>query len=288
MRIEDLDRVAVIGGGQMGRQIALNTAIYGYNVTVYTIDERETEAVNAWVARYLEGRVAKGRLDQAQTEAIAARFHATASMEEAVAGAQLMIEAVLEQKEIKENVFRALERLAAPGAVVASNSSYMCSSLFADCFADPSRLANLHYFNPALVMKLVEVVQGAHTSDETIALLMAFAERTGKQPVHLRKETDGFVVNSIMRAMRDQAYYLLENGICDPQGIDTAVRLGLNYPMGPFELNDLTGIDSTYYQNERRLSETGVKPNGYDIVKQKYEAREWGKKTGRGFYTYDK
>ena len=145
----------------------------------------------------------------------------------------------------------------------------------------------MHYFNPALVMKLVEVVQGEHTADETVQAIVDFAIKTGKTPIRVKNEIDGFVVNRILRAIRDEAFYLIEQDICTPEDLDIGVELGLGHPMGPFRLLDLTGLDLNYLSSERRYQETGVKPAGYDIVKAKYEAHEWGRKTGKGFYEYE-
>jgi 3-hydroxybutyryl-CoA dehydrogenase len=287
MDIEKLHRVAVIGGGQMGRQIAMNTAIYGYDVCVTDSIPKVLEDVEKWSDQYLKGRIEKGRMTEEKVEDVRRHFHIINGLVETVSDAGLVIEAIIEDKDKKSELFKQLNNLAEKDAVLVTNSSYIVSSSFAEFVDNPSRLANFHYFNPALVLKLVEVVQGAHTSNETIDFLMEFARRTGKTPIRVNKEIDGFVVNRIMRAMRDEAYSLVEKGICTPQEVDLGVELGLKHPMGPFRLNDLTGIDSTYYQNERRLKETGKMPPGYNIVKAKFEAHEWGRKTGKGFYEYN-
>ena len=163
----------------------------------------------------------------------------------------------------------------------------MVSSMFVDDVSNPRRLANLHYFNPALVMKLVEVVQGDHCSDETAQALYDFAVATGKEPIWLRKEIDGFVVNRILQALKTEARWLVENGYCTPQEVDKACEKGLNHPMGPFRLDDLSGIDLTYSIMQRRLEETGEVPVGYELVKSYYDKGWYGKKTGRGFYEYE-
>lgn len=288
MDINSLQKVFVVGGGLMGRQIALNTAIHGYEVSLHDSSPEVMDKVNEWAAEYMDGRVAKGRMTQDEVNSALSRFRTVPSLGDGVKGAGLIIEAIIEDLEIKRAFFKKLDALLDDETVVATNSSYMVSSLFKDCLKNPSRLANFHYFNPALVMKLVEVVQGEHTSGETVAFLMEFARRTGKTPIHITKEIDGFVVNRILRVIKDEAFSLVSAGICTPQEVDLGVELGLGHPMGPFRLNDLTGIDLTYHLYERRLKETGEKPAGYDIIKTKYEAGEWGRKTGKGFYEYEK
>lgn len=285
---EQIKKVGVIGGGLMGRQIALNTAIYGYKTYITDAKPDILVAVEEWAGDYLQVRVEKGRMTQAEADDALARFHVVETLEKCVSGAQLVIEAIIEDKAIKQDLFKKISAIVDKDTIIATNSSYMASSLFADCVTNPSRLANLHYFNPALVLKLTEVVQGAHCSDETAQTLIDFSKRTGKTPIWLKKECEGFVVNRCLRALRDVAYSIVEEGVCTPQEVDTGLELGLSHPMGPFRLTDLTGIDLTYHANERRLAETGTRPPGYDIVKRKYEAKEWGRKTGKGFYEYNK
>lgn len=288
MQIEQLLNVGVVGCGLMGRQIGLNTAMYGYEVTLTDISPETRAAAAAWAVEYMDGRVAKGRLTREQADAALARFHVVDDLEQTCRDAGLVIEAVIEDRATKTALFSQISGYVATDAIVATNSSYMPSSMFRDYLTNPERLANIHYFSPALVMKVVEVVKGEHTSEATAEFLLKFAERTGKVPILLRKEIDGFIVNRILRAIKDEAYNLLEQGIASAEDIDRGVELGLNHPMGPFRLTDFTGIDLNYMANERRLVETGIKPPGYDIVKQKYDAHEWGRKTGKGFYDYGK
>jgi 3-hydroxybutyryl-CoA dehydrogenase len=271
----------------MGRQIGLNTAIFGFEVSIVESNRQVREELKAWLETYLLGRVEKQRLSAAQAEDALGRCRVTGDLAEALDGAQLLIEAIVEERSAKEAFFTQADRSLAPDSIVATNSSYMVSSLFAGHIKNPARLANLHYFMPALVMKLVEVVKGEHTEGETVKFLMDFARATGKTPVLLNKEVDGFIVNSILRSQKDQAYRLLEEGVASVEDIDTAVELGLNYPMGPFRLTDFTGIDVNFLAYERRRIEKGEIPPGYDIVKAKYEAGELGKKTKKGFYSYD-
>ena len=270
----------------MGRQIALNAAIHGFDVYITDSVPAALQSVEKWSREYLIGRVAKGKMTEEETKKVLSHFHIVSTLTEAAHGAQFVIEAIIEDKEIKESFYRELSIITALETIVASNSSYMPSSLFKDCIKNPSRLANMHYFNPALVLKLVEVVKGEHTAPDTVEIIMEFAKANGKTPIRVNKEIDGFVVNRVLRAIRDEAFYLIENGICTPEDLDTGVELGLNHPMGPFRLLDLTGIDLNYFSGKKRWEDTGVKPAGFDIVKAKYEAHEWGRKTGCGFYKY--
>ena len=283
----NIKKVCVIGGGLMGRQIALNTAIYPFDVTIYDANPAVLEDVAKRKDEYLSGRIAKGRMTEEQVAAISSRFTVCLTMEEALKDADLVIEAIIENKEIKEAVFRQVSDLVRHDTIIATNSSRMTSSLFAHCVANPRCLANLHYFNPALVMRLVEVVQGEHCSDETAQALYDFAIATGKEPIWLKKEVEGFVVNRILQAIKQEARWLVENGYCTPQEVDTACEKGLNHPMGPFRLEDFSGIDLTYNIMQRKIEQTGEIPVGYKLIKSYYDKGWYGKKSGRGFYDYE-
>jgi 3-hydroxybutyryl-CoA dehydrogenase len=189
----------------MGRQIALNTAKYGLEVFITDVNEDVRNSAAQWEEEYLAGRIAKGRMTEEEVSGIKSRMHITGSLAEAVKDADLVIEAIFEDENAKHDIFKKVNALAKPGTILTTNSSTMVSSMFACDVSDPSRLANLHYFNPALVMELVEVVKGDHTSEETARILVDFCKATGKHPVLLRKEVERFVVNRIMRAIADEA-----------------------------------------------------------------------------------
>ena len=284
--MRNIHKVCVVGAGLMGKQIALNAAIHGYMVMLNDSNPEVVGKAETWASEYLEGRVAKGKMSEESALQAKKNLFFTTSLEMAAKDTDLVIEAIIEERGAKEELFRKLNELAPKDAILATNSSFMVSSLFAGCVDNPQRLANLHYFNPALVMKLNEVVQGPHTSKETVDALMEFARRTGKDPVWVRREIDGFIGNRIVRAVKNEACYLLEEGIATAQEIDTAAEKGLTYPMGPFRLLDPTGTDLSYLASKRVQDETGVKQPGFDAIKAKYEAGEWGRKTGKGWYDY--
>ena len=227
----EIRKVAVIGGGTMGRQIALNAAISGYDTKVTDTIPAVRENVKKWADEYLAGRIAKGRMTAEQVEEIKARFAVAESTQEAVKDADLVIEAVIEREDIKKEVFREISRFAPEGAILTTNSSRMPSSIFIDCVKDPSRLANTHYNNPALVMKVVEIEQNGKTSEETVQALVDFCVQNKKTPVRVRKEIDGLVVSRILHAINEEALHLVEDGYCSIEDVDKACELGLGHPM---------------------------------------------------------
>jgi len=287
VKVSDVKKVCVVGAGLMGSQIALNNAIYGFDTYITDSFPQALEKVEKWSKEYLKGRVAKGKMTQEKADSALEKFHVVPTLEEAASGAQLVIEAIIEERDIKMEFYKNLNAIAPKDCIFGTNSSYMVSSKFKDVVDDPSRLANMHYFNPALNMPLVEIVRGVHTADETVNLIYDFSVATGKTPIVVNKEIRGFVVARILTAIRDEAYFLIENGICSVEDCDIAVRGGLNHPMGPFELLDLTGIDLNYLSMIDRINEGEPVPPGFEIAKAKYQAGELGRKTGKGFYTYE-
>ncbi|MDD6159705.1 MAG: 3-hydroxyacyl-CoA dehydrogenase family protein [Oscillospiraceae bacterium] len=283
----DIKKVCVVGGGLMGRQIALCAAINGYDVAVYDSFPGVPEKVAAWEEEYLAGRIAKGKMTETQVAETKARFTVGDNMEAAAADADLIIEAIVEVYEAKAELFRKLDGVIRPDAIVATNSSFMVSSLFKGCFADPSRLCNCHFYNPALVMKFVEVVQGEHTSDAVGTAVYEFCKTIGKTPILMKKEIPGFAANRITGVVNQEARYLVQNGYLTPEEVDIACEQGLNYPMGPFRLMDLTGIDLTYDMFKATIANGQPKPDCYDLIESMVKAGKLGRKTGEGFYKYN-
>lgn len=291
MKAEEIRTVTVIGAGAMGQQIAMNTVLNGrekgYHVFLCDSFPTALEKAGKWAADYLDGRVKKGRLSSEEADEIGKRLSITECVDEAVKQADLVIEAIIEDLETKKALFERISRICKPDAILGTNSSNIVSSKLAGVTEHPERLLNIHYFNPALVMELVEIVKGPHTSEETAELVRQFALSTKKTPIVIRKEIPGFVVNRINAAVVHEALSLLEQGAASVEDIDIACEKGLNYPMGPFRLMDLTGIDVNYYVRVDRYAESH---DSYDapnpLVVEKFKKGEFGRKTGKGWYEY--
>lgn len=289
MGIIDVKSICVVGAGNMGHQIALCAAIAGFKVTCTDINQEVLQKAEKFADTYLPERVAKGKLSEDDARAARARLSFTGDLTEAAKDADLVIEAVLEKLDLKRQIFAQLDKICPAHTILATNSSYIVSSKIADVTGRPEKVCNMHFFNPALVMKLVEVVKGPHVSDETAQTVMEVSRKMGKTPVLLKKEIYGFLVNRIVSAIKNEALYLYDMGVASYEDIDTAVVLALGHPMGPFRLLDLTGIDLTYYISMERYQETGdprYKPS--PIIVEKFLKKEWGRKTGKGFYDYSK
>ena len=282
-----IQNICVVGGGLMGRQIALCAAIYGFKATVYDLKPEVVEAVKVWEDEYLAGRIAKGRMTEEQVAGIKERFSVVGDLKEAVKGVDCVIEAIVEIEEVKKKFFRQLDEVIGEDVIVCTNSSYMISSTFADCLKNPSRLCNMHFYNPALVMKFVEVVQGPHTSEETARAAYEFCLAIDKKPIWQKKEIPGFAGNYLVAGLTERARYLVQNGYCTPQEVDTALEYGFNHKMGVFRMNDLTGIDLAFDIMKSRYEQTGVKPDMYDVFEQMVKEGRLGRKTGHGFYDYE-
>jgi len=285
----DIKSICVVGAGNMGHQIALSAALAGYKVTCTDINEEILQKAENFADTYLPERVAKGKLSEEDAKAARGRISFTSDLTEAAKDADLVIEAVIEKLDLKRKIFADLDKICPIHAILATNSSYIVSSKIADVTKRPEKVCNMHFFNPALVMKLVEVVKGPHVSDETVETVVGVCKKMGKIPVVLQKEIYGFLVNRIVSAIKNEALYIYDMGVATPEDIDTAVVHALGHPMGPFRLLDLTGIDLTYYISTERYQETGdpkYKPS--PIIVEKFIKKEWGRKTGKGFYDYCK
>lgn len=287
MELKDLYQIAVIGAGNMGHQIALLCAMHGYRTRATDQSRNALEKARKFAQDYLDSRVQKQKLTAEEASDALSNLSFTPHLPEAAGEADYVIETVTEDLELKRKVFRDLDLLAPPHAILATNSSTFVSSLLADATRRPSQVLNMHFFNPALVMKLVEVVQGPHVAEETARISMGLAERLDKVPVLIRKEVEGFLLNRIFRAINREALWLLDMGVANAEDIDKACVYGAGHPMGPFRLMDLTGIDLNYrvsMERFRRSGDPAERPS--PSVVEKYVQGHYGRKSGKGWYNY--
>lgn len=285
--MKTIKTVAVLGAGVMGRQVALNAAVNGFDVRLADSFPDACAKAEEWAKGFLAKSVEKGKSTREAADEALARVHYTESTAEAVQGSDLVIEAIIEDEEIKRALFREVNAHAPKDALITTNSSFIPSSRFIKDVDEPGRLCNLHYFNPAMLMKLVEIVRGPHTADDTVEALKAFVVAVNKEYIVVNKEIEGFVVNRLLRAVQNEAFFLYENGVASFEDIDTGAEKGLNYPMGPFRLLDLAGIDICYMNRQKTYEETGKpedKPPAF--LEEKYNKGEFGRKTGKGWYDY--
>ena len=282
-----MTRLAVIGAGSMGSQIAQQAALHGVEVSLHDKSAEQLQKARESNRGHVMRRVEKGRLGEAEAEKALAGVRDTTDLSEALENADFVIEAVFEDLELKRAVFAELDRAAPPDAVLASNSSTMGISKVADMTSRPERCVNMHFFYPVLVMDLVEVVRGPRTSDATVELALSVARAIGRTPVLINKEIDGFIVNRILHAATQEAYRLLDARVASFEDIDSAVEKGLNWPLGPFRLGDFSGLDVTYNARLHMYRSTGeerFRPS--PRLEAKVKAGKLGRKTGEGWYRY--
>lgn len=273
----------------MGHQIATMCALSGFQTVCTDIKPDILKKAETFVDTYLPGRVEKGKLTREEADQARNNIRFTGDMKEALSDADFVIEAVLEILELKRKLFKDMDAMTPDHAILATNSSYIVSSRIADVTNRPDKVLNMHFFNPALVMKLVEVVQGPHTSDETTKLAMSLSKKINKEPVHIKKEVDGFLLNRIIKAIYKEALWMLEMDVASLEDIDKACVFGAGHPMGPFRLMDLTGIDLEYIASSEEFQKTGD-PACLPTPKvvERYLRGDFGQKTGKGWYDYNK
>lgn len=283
----EIKHVGVVGAGAMGSQIAMVTALSGFPVFLQDISIESIQKAEAFLREQMDRRVKKGKFTEEQVKSAFENLTFTTKLED-LKNTDIVIEAIVEKLEAKQALFTQLDRILSEHTILASNSSTIVSSKLASSVRRAEKVCNIHFFNPVLVMDLVEVVKGPHTSDETAEKSMAFIKSIGKIPVLLKKEISGFVANRILAKLMDEAVYLYENGYATHEEIDLIVTKALNHPIGPFALMDLTGLDVNYFVRMQRYKESGEeKDKPAVIVAEKVEKGELGKKTGKGFYEYD-
>ena len=281
-----LQTLAVIGAGTMGNGIAQVAAMAGLQVTMIDVSDEAVQRGQAALARSLERLVKKGTLAEADRQAALARVRGSTAYAD-LAGAGLVIEAATENLELKLRILREADRLADPGAVIATNTSSISITQLAAVLQRPERLIGTHFFNPVPMMALLEIIRGLQTSDDTHAKAMAFAQRVGKTPITVRN-SPGFVVNRILCPMINEAIFVLQEGLATAEDIDTGMKLGCNHPIGPLALADMIGLDTMLAV--MRVFHDGFGDPKYrpaPLLVDMVAAGRLGRKTGRGFYRYD-
>lgn len=279
--------IGIVGAGSMGTGIANLAAINGFNVILRDIEERFIEGALHRMSKFMAKSVSKGKMTEEQKQAVLGRIQTTIDLED-MKDADIVIEAVVEDLELKKDVFSKLDAIVRDGVILTTNTSSMSITEIAAATNRPELVAGMHFFNPAQLMKLVEVVRGLNTSDETVQELKALSRRLAKEPVEVKKDSPGFIVNRIMLPQFIEAIKLVEEGVASYEDIDKAVKLGLNYPMGPFELQDFAGVDIGYHVMEyfkEEFSNNHFAPPL--LLKQLVRAGRLGRKTGAGFYDYE-
>jgi 3-hydroxybutyryl-CoA dehydrogenase len=277
--------IAVLGGGIMGRGIAYVSVLAGYDTYLQDVNRAALDQARAEISGLLDKGVAAAKVDAAKAADAKTRLKTVATLDEAVTQADLVIEAVPEDMRLKLELFGKLDRLTPAGALLASNTSSLSVTEMAGATGRPSQVVGMHFFNPVHRMKLLEVVRGLETSEATIAAAIEVGERMGKECVVVR-ESPGFVTSRINAMIGNEAFYMLQEGVASARDIDKALKLGLNHPMGPFELVDLVGLD-TRLSILRFLHRTlGEKFRPCPLLEQYVAAGRMGRKSGRGVYDY--
>ena len=280
----DIKTIAVIGSGVMGGGIAQVAAQCGYEVILEDLKKEYVIAGLAKIRERLDKRVEEGKLDLKDREAALSRIRISTTLEECC-DADLIIEAAVENEEVKKDIFRQLDAVCSEETIFASNTSSIPIGRLALATRKPGRFAGMHFMNPAYIMKLVEVVKGAGTSEKTADAIRAVCDRIGKTAVVVN-DSPGFVISRLLATMINDAIFCLREGVATKEGIDTIMKLGANHPMGPLELADLMGLDVCLEILKVLQSDLGEKYRPCPLLVEKVSAGKLGRKSGEGFYEY--
>lgn len=285
--IQEIQKVFVIGSGAMGTGIAQTALQSGFSVTLQDVSAEQLQRAKANIEKQLSRNVEKGRMTAEERNVALKRFTISNELD-TVAEADLVIEAASEKMEVKKSIFQNVCAICSDEAVLATNTSSISITALSDSVTHPERFVGMHFFNPVPVMKLLELVQGLNTADETIATAKAIGEALGKICI-VSADSAGFIVNRLLDPMINEAFDLIERGVGTPEDIDTGCKYGLNWPMGPCELIDMAGIDIELAVMETIYADTGdSKYRPSPLLRRMVEAGRLGRKSGRGFYDYSK
>ena len=283
----EIKQVSIVGAGVMGMGIGQALAQNGFSVTIADLSGDILERNLGKTKKNLQSRVDRGKMSAEEAKRVLARIRTTTEMQD-IADVDLVIEAVVENMEVKNQVFTELDELCPARTILATNTSILSPTEIGSATKRPDKTIGMHWFNPAPVMKLIEVTAGLATSEETIEAIMEFSRKVGKTPVRVN-EAPGGIVSRILVAIRNVAVDILAEGVASAEDIDTAMKLGAGFPMGPLELTDLVGIDILVTNSDNLCRELGdLKYRPHALLRKMVRADHLGRKSGVGFYDYTK
>ncbi|PPA72279.1 3-hydroxyacyl-CoA dehydrogenase [Jeotgalibacillus proteolyticus] len=280
-----MKNIIVIGAGVMGREIAYVAAMNECSVVLADISEEQLKNAKGHILSLINKGIERGKMSHEETDRVKNQLKYSADLKKACSKADVIIEAVPEKIELKRNVFELMDKHAPAHAFFATNTSTMSPTEIGSFTARPERVIAMHFFNPVHKMSLIEIVKGLETSDETVEEALRLAAAFGKETVTVN-EFPGFITSRISALVGNEAFYMLQEGLGSPEEIDKAIKLGLHYPMGPFELGDLVGLDTRLNNLQYLHSTLGEKYRPSPLLVQYVKAGRLGRKTGRGVYDY--